>query len=430
MAYHSNNWRQIPQYVATYNRFLEQGYRDGWEGLDEPDDPPSCDLEFPAFLDAIIYANQVGDLTGFRDAWPLAYAPLCARLNELGQSIPMLAVFDDGKILARLGTTYQSGHAVLIDGDKVQAVADIGCFGQSANGQWLAIAGEHGVVITRGWQGEMYCVCPYPSALQMGVALDEPWQPEKLVPFDDGRAVLFVSAQGCFILEPQQSIRLLPTNQACEDHFQWLAEDCPEVPQSLPHLDMVHGAVSSDGQWIAVGSQCSAHLVFDRQGNQVAEIGPHSEYPHFALFSAKDEQLLLNACHFYNGASISVPCPKIPGLYTDFYQEHADITVVEQAARVYAGVARKDEYIIGDAYGWLRCVDFQGQLRWIHHIGSTIDAMVLSADGQTLICSSYAGFISILELDSDARAPYELGFGPVHESRRWLFWKNMQPLMW
>ncbi len=106
------------------------------------------------------------------------------------------------------------------------------------------------------------------------------------------------------------------------------------------------------------------------------------------------------------------------------------MTLVEAGARVYAGASWGDRFILGDAYGYLRCVDAAGNPVWQHFLGSTLCAIDLSADGRTLVASSYAGIIAIIDLDA-GRPEWQIGTGEHHERRRWLFWKGEEtPLAW
>ena len=155
----------------------------------------------------------------------------------------------------------------------------------------------------------------------------------------------------------------------------------------------------------------------------MAAIGPASEYPHFALFNRAGDQLIVNACHFYSGATLAVRVADLPGLDTDYYSQDPRTPLVQDGARVYAGVARDGEYIVGDAYGYLRAFGEDGMEHWQHYLGSTISALDISADGRTLVAASHAGFVSVIALDN-GRPAWQIGTGAHGEVRRWLFWKG------
>jgi hypothetical protein len=155
-----------------------------------------------------------------------------------------------------------------------------------------------------------------------------------------------------------------------------------------------------------------------------------SEYPHYALFSNKSDMVALNSCHFYSGVTLGVPTSLLPGLKTEPYEPDPRMPILDDGARVYAGGFRKDEFIIGDADGYLRAFDRQGTRLWEHFIGSTIGSMDLSADGTKLIVTSYAGFLCFLDLDTGKSDPFAIGTSTHQERRRWLFWKAFPPLVW
>jgi hypothetical protein len=265
--------------------------------------------------------------------------------------------------------------------------------------------------------------------------LTAPPIPTQLIPFPDGRRVLLVASDGVFVLGEQTAIRLLPTAEQMREYFQWQRDECEKNHEDedalSASLSMEHGAISPDGKLVAVGAQDGLHYVFDERLACIAQVGPHGEYPHHAAFSADGGTVAFNACHFYNGATIAVPVARLPGWQSDHYDDVEGLTVIEPGARVYASVARGDEFILGDAYGYLRAVSVTGEYRWQHFIGSTLSALDLSADGRTLVAATCAGFISIIQLDAGHRQPYQIGNGDHFEQRRWLFWKNEEtPLAW
>ncbi len=94
-------------------------------------------------------------------------------------------------------------------------------------------------------------------------------------------------------------------------------------------------------------------------------------------------------------------------------------------------MSRRDEFIIGDAAGYIRAFDTEGTYRWQHFIGSSIGDIDISADGLRLAVSTAAGFLSIIRLDAGCQAPHQIGNGNHLEERRWNFWKDEPaPLIW
>ncbi|SDI16072.1 PQQ-like domain-containing protein [Pseudomonas flavescens] len=425
----------VLDYARQVNRYVEQGQSQGWDGLEEPQLAATEHL-LPALLEALQAANETNaddaSHATLRTDWPPAHLPLVPLLDEQAQAISALALLDDGSLLARIGSSYERGRLVRIQGDQWHEVIGIDFFGRCPARRYFALARASGISVHDGWDGPQVARFDWPTGLE-GLpedagfeALEQPATPTALIPFPDGQRVLLVSPDGIFVLAEDATTRLLPRP----------AEICKDLHKGTPvddialGLSMEHGAVSADGRWLAVGEQCGSHLVFDSTLQQVADVGPAGEYPHFALFNRRSDRLILNACHFYSGATLCVAVADLPGMQTDFYSEDQRTPVVQDGARVYAGVSRGDTFIVGDAYGYLRAFDEQGNERWQHHIGSTICAMDLSADGNTLAVSSHAGFVCLIDLDA-GRPAWQIGTGEHHERQRWLFWKGQsKPLRW
>jgi hypothetical protein len=255
-------------------------------------------------------------------------------------------------------------------------------------------------------------------------------EPTRLIPFPDGRRVLLVCGDGIFVLSSDQAVRLHPSTEELKSQFESSKVNFPEDELSV-ELSMEHATISHDGKLIALGSQFSTHLIHDENLKLVGDIGNRSEYPHYALFSKDDSMIAFNSCHFYNGVTLGVPRDLLPVLDSKPYEEDERFSVLEDGSRVYAGTCRNDEFIIGDASGHVRAFNSKGQQLWLLHIGSSVGDMDLSDDGELLVVSTYAGFISIIQMDAGEQPAYQIGSSRHAERRRWIFWKNEpRPLIW
>lgn len=427
--------RKIEQYAQSINAFVAKGTADGWDAAGPEPEHPGCDHLVSTALDAVREANRNGTSGNIRTCWPPAHHPLVPTLEESGQSIPTLCLLDDGTIVARIGPEYQKGHVVRIHGDEVETIDGVEFFGRSPDGRYFAIARSDGVLITDGWFGKEVCLCKWPVGtehLPNGIEVD-PFDgipaPQQLIPFPGGERVLLVSGDGIFVLSRGKARRLIPTDAAIVDFADYLRSEGDEV--TLPDASMAHGAISSDGKWIAVGCQDGKHLIFDEDLDLVGEIGHLSDYPHYALFNGDSSVVALNSCHFYNGVTIGVPTNLLPGLVTECYETDERLPILEDGARVYAGAYRDGEFIVGDAGGYVRAVSETGEAKWQYFIGSSIGDIAVSKDGTTLVVSTYAGFIAIIDLDAGVPPRWQIGNGNHIEQRRWLFWKNEEsPLIW
>ncbi|KAF4558805.1 hypothetical protein HBJ16_003679 [Pseudomonas sp. CES] len=422
-------WQQaVTAYAQAVNDYVAQGRAQGWDDLEEPL-PQATEHLIDAWLQALQAANRPGveafEQQAFREAWPPAHHPLLPLIKEHGQGIGNVLLLEDGSLLARIGMPHDKGQVVRIDPLGVTPVIGVDHFGRCPARRYFALANAEGIRVTDGWGGPQVLRLAWPTGLE-GLPpgypfepFDLPPTPTALIPFPDGQRVLLVSAEGIFLLTRHGATRLLPHQARVLDE---LDEGTDPDDISLG-LSMEHGAVSADGRLIVVGEQGSRHLVLDDQLRPVAAIGPASEYPHFALFNRAGDQLIVNACHFYSGATLAVRVADLPGLDTDYYSQDPRTPLVQDGARVYAGVAREGEYIVGDAYGYLRAFGEDGTEHWQHYLGSTISALDISADGRTLVAASHAGFVSVIALDN-GRPAWQIGTGAHGEVRRWLFWKG------
>ncbi|UTW45102.1 hypothetical protein KFE80_12135 [bacterium SCSIO 12696] len=430
-------WRQKTlSYVESINAYIKKGNSEGWENTGPQPEDSGREHLIGSVIAAIRHANDDGDFRSLRESWPLAHVPFIPILEKEGQSIPVVFILDDGSIVARIGTNYQQGKTIHIQGDKATEVPSMGYFGRCPNRRYFGISGEKGISITDGWQGPEVAMCPWPNGTEdipegFDVkAWSEPPKPSRIIPFPDGKKVLMVSEQGIYVLTEHKAHRLLPTKEDMKEHFEWSKKEYPEDDLFLD-LSMEHGAVSKDGKLIAVGSQGDSHMVFNSQYELIGRIGVQSEYPHYAAFSEDQSTILFNSCHFYNGISVGVPVSLLPGLETEDYKEDERTPILEDGARVYAAASKGDEIVIGDAGGYIKAVGLDGERRWEQFIGSSVGDIDISPDGKTLVVSTYAGFLSIFDLDSDGQAPYQIGDGGHFEKRRWIFWKSeKKPLIW
>lgn len=423
-------------YAKAFNEYLSKGVKEGWENAGEEPSAAGREHLVPYLLTALREANRLGKTNEFREYWPPAHEPFNFLFDDNAQNIPMLCLLEDDSILARIGLPYESGMVVQIKGNQIEPVADVLFFGACPNKRYFAAAKTDGISVMDGWQGEEVIFLDWPTGVEdipegfQVPPLNSRPDPSRLIPFPDGQRVLLVSEDGIFVLSSDGAHRLQPTKTELSEYFSWAKKEGQGVELSV-NAAMEHGAISSDGKYIVVGAQESKHLVFNENLQQIAEIGPHNEYPHYAIFSADNQILALNACHFYNGVTIGVPASILDGLNTDYYETKDEFILLQDGARFHAGVVKEDEFIMGDAYGHIRAFSKTGQYRWQHFVGSAINAIDISKDGKKLAVSTFSGFISLIDLDAEKQQPYQIGNGGHYERQRWIFWKNEpEPLTW
>ena len=436
----SSRWRdQTEAYVTAVNSFVRRGMTEGWKNIDRTEEPkdttgPMAD----AVLNAIRRANEVGKTDGLHERFPRSHSPFWEMLRENGQSLPVVFLLDDGRMVLQVGTPSESGHIVLIDGDSVERLSpSIVSIGRSPNRKFFAVAQPEGISVHQGWDGPVKTFLKWPTgqeAIPQGFVSQPIQQPPtitRIVPFNTGEKLLLVGPDGIFVLTANGTKRLLPTDSEMKQHCESSQANEAGEPITIG-LSMEHGTISPDGKLIAVGHQDSLHYVVDSESLKIiGEIGNMSEYPHHAAFSADGSMIAFNSCHFYHGETIGLPTKLLPGIKTQPYELDNRIVNLEGKSRVYAAVSRNDEFIIGDASGYLRAFDLQGTIRWQHFIGSTICDLDISRDERQLIVTTYAGFLCVLDLDTGEADPFVIGTATHRERRRWLFWKNEpKPLIW
>lgn len=439
----AQEWKKaVLDYAAAINQFVDMIQDESVENCDdlsEPEMAPTEHLVIPWFQ-ALIAVNQLGmteaQRLAFRNDWPPARSPLSSFFNENNVKIPTLIFLDDDSVLARISPRYKQGHVVHIAGNNVRPMLDVEFFGRCPSRRYIALSNKEEIIVTDGWQGPQVAKMSWPTGLEdlphaFKVSyLKEQRAPTQLIPFPDGQRVLFVSIAGIFVLTEEGATRLFPTKEGILEN---LAEADIESKDDLPTLDMEHAAISADGHWIAVGSQFSLHEVYDAELRLVAKMGPPCDYPHFAMFNSRSDMAIFNACHFYQGITFGVTVENLQGLQTGFgeYVDDTRTPILQSGARVYAGVHRKDEFIIGDARGYLKAFSETGEVRWQHYIGTTISAIDISNDGKFLVVSTFAGIVCFIELDAGRTEAWQIGTGNHLELRRWLFLKDIdRPMMW
>jgi hypothetical protein len=239
--------------------------------------------------------------------------------------------------------------------------------------------------------------------------------------FPDGKGALVVRRDGLFLARVRGVTRLYPDAAGLDE----LAND-PDG--GVPEYDMMHAAISPDGQLIACGHQDSQHLIMRPSGEYVGWFGPlHSSYPHHAAFSPDGSLAIFNSCHFYNGVTIAVATRELAEVRIAKFTEDPRLTTLERGTRVYASAFHAGAVLLGDAYGTVRAT---GERRWRHFAGSTISGLDVSPAGNRLVITTAAGYLQFVDLDQPEPDPFQIGSGNHHERLRFVYWKDAPLLRW
>lgn len=396
-------------YAKGINEMVEFGEKNGWENWKgkEPEDK-RAKLAKEVF-ELLKTANKNEDTETFRAHFPPAHTPMIPLMENKSQNIEHLHFIDDQKIVFLTGTSYEKRAAYLLDHDRITKLDEnIRAVGKSRQGNIFAIADSQKITLYKGWNGDMV----------NEINLDE--NPDltitELLPFNDGSKVVIVSSDGIFLASNNGQKLIHPINEDNEED--WSSQ-----------IDMENAALSNDNSYIVVGDQCYDHRILDHEGNTIGSIGPQSSYPHFCLFAKDDTQLITNSCHFYNGITIGINSDQYAGADIEAYTESDDFTSINEEMRVYAGVATKDYYILGDAYGYIKAFDKNGNTLWRHFLGSTISGITISDNEKTLWVAACSGFLHKLTLGKGHRDAHTIGNGNHYEDFRLVIWKD-EPQIW
>lgn len=380
------------KYAKAVNDMVAFAEIHGWDaykGEDAVDEREGVTQLCEAVFELLKDANERGETAKFRADFPPSNVifdkNLRKKLRDIDQICPLggenvlfIASNDDGKTL------------YLLEGECVSEVADdVIAVGKSKRNEIYALLNQDEVWLIRGYDGKSGGELVARFSHELEIIYDE----AEILPFNDGSKVLLTAHDGIFLIS-QSGTRLI--HPIYEDE----GEDEDEYELEIA---MANATISNDNELIVAGEQDSDHVLMDSEGERLGGIGAQSSYPHFCLFSADDTQLITNSCHFYNGVTIGVDRVLLKrGLEVGFYDpdggDEQNFTLIDDAMRVYAGVATRDFYILGDAYGYIKAVGKDGRKIWRHYLGGTIKSMALSRDGGVLFVGTYGGRLHKLRL--------------------------------
>ncbi|MGG5506289.1 MULTISPECIES: hypothetical protein [unclassified Myroides] len=398
-------------YAKGINEMVAFGKEHGWDNWkgEEPEDKREH-LGKEVF-ELLKQANIAGEVEAFRAHFPPSYAPFLPFYDEKSQYIGDLVAIEGDSVAFLAGTSYEARTAYLLSGTTVHVLDHtIKGLGKSMRKGVFAIAYADTIVAYQGWNGPEIATFPLGELANLGIS--------KLIPFNDGKRILFVTSEGVYLLEEEKQQLIHPV----------LSEEEQEEGDDF-YIDMENATLSHDNTYIVVGDQDRDHRILHVDGKEVGSVGPQSSYPHFCLFSKDDQQLITNSCHFYNGVTIGVDATKLEGMQVEAYEESDDFVYMDEGMRVYQGVAVKDYYVLGDAYGYIRFINKAGEDIGQFFVGGTISGMTVSDDERVLWVGTYAGAIHKLELDKAIRDTHTIGTRPLYEQSRWLVWKD-EPQVW
>lgn len=430
-------WRtEGKRYVSEINVYVNKGMTEGWDSVgEEPAEDERPVLAHKIFK-MIKGANEQNEIVALRELIPAATWPLAKHFEKDMQAIRSIHFLGHDEVVFSTGTSWEENKVMTVKNDDISVFNEYNFVGASPDKRFYALSGREGIKIIKSMdyqlQGELIAQFSWKElnthiqALSSDISILGEIEPngelplEEAIPFQEGKALLLVTSQGIFYVQLAQQMKVTLLHPDLEE--------LKEYELDRTDIDMPHGAVSIDGRWIAFGSQSSDHLLYDVVTVQTYNFYPNSSYPHYSIFTKDQKQIWYNACHFYNGDTIAVSLEQVVDGEVDKEQEWPSMN---EDARVYAAVALEQGIVIGDAYGYLKLIDTQGQEIWRHYVGNTISALAVDDEEKTLAVGTYGGMLHFLALDAPERSEYEIGTGNVREFKRILAWKNQdKPLWW
>lgn len=395
--------------------FAEVHGWDAYKGEDAVDERKGVTQLCEAVFELLKDANERGETEKFRVDFPPSNVifdkNLRKKLRDIDQICPLggenvlfIASNDDGKTL------------YLLEGECVSEVAKgVIAVGKSKRNEIYALLRRGEIELIKGYDGKGGGEPIAKFSHDVELTYDE----AEILPFNDGSKVLLTAHDGIFLIS-QSGAKLI--HPIYEDE----GEDEDEYELEIA---MANATLSNDNELIVAGEQdTDEHVLMDREGERLGGIGAQSAYPHFCLFSTDDTQLITNSCHLYNGVTIGVDRALLKrGLEVEAYsydeQGEKNFTLIDDAMRVYAGVATRDFYILGDAYGYIKAVGKDGRKIWRHYLGGTIKSMALSEDGSVLFVGTYGGRLHKLRLGA-GQDSHTIGNGNHKEEFRLIAYED------
>jgi hypothetical protein len=397
------------QYAKAINEMVEFGEKKGWENWKGKEPEDKRDHLAEEVIRQLKEANIEKRVEHFRNDFPPSHSPIISFLKKQSQSIEQLHFITDQKIVFLTGTAYQKRQAYLLNNNQaVELDKTINAIGKSKQNNIFAIATESKISTFKGWEGELISEFTLNETAKLGIT--------ELIPFNDGNKLLIITSGGIYLVSKNEEKLIHPLNEDNEEDWS-------------SNIDMENATLSDNNAYIVVGDQCHDHRILDSNGNTLGSIGPQSSYPHFCLFSKDESQLISNSCHFYNGVTIGIDSDRFIGVKIEAYTEDDNYKIIDEEMRVYVGLATRNYYILGDAYGNIKAIDKNGKKIWRHFLGSTISGMTVSDDEQTLWVGSSSGILHKLILGKGHRDNHTIGNGNHYEEFRLLIWKN-EPQIW
>jgi hypothetical protein len=422
------------RYITDLNKVIAKSY-EGREVSDNWPKDPRTAKQARLVISLVEAEEQEGRWCAEKPIADRGHEPFIDMLNDVCQSLNCVSILGSDEFLVRLGTAYQPGPTMHIRGAQVIERPDILAVAVSRNRDLLLLVQKQGFNVTRRLDEEPIARFAWPEGVTPE-ALD-------IVQIsNDGNTIAFVSHDNAVWLGQMSGTDsawtcVYPTPSFL-DMIKEEGDDMDD--EENPWYDsMMHCGLSPDGKFIAYGSQCYGHFIDHIAGigeiESWAEIGHLSEYPHYACFSDDGAFAALNSCHFYHGATVCVRIADVEGMQTDPYEENKSAPLINDRLRVYAatwlpsGENDNGSFALGGS-SYLDIVSTDGTVLSTTYFGSSASSIDYCPKTGLLAVASYSGFLHIFALSQTAEEGKAIGYRPIHEQYRWVFWRDRAPFRW
>ena len=402
--------------------FAEVHGWDAYKGEDPVDEREGVTQLCEAVFELLKEANERGETAKFRADFPPSNVIFDKKLRKKLRDIDQICPLGGENVLFIVSQSDPEGwhkKLYLLEGECVSVIAEgVITVGKSKRNEIYALLRREEIELVKGYDGKGGGEPIAKFSHNVELTYDE----AEILPFNDGSRVLLTAHDGIFLISQSGAKLIHPIYEDGQ-----LYED--DDGNAALYIDMANATLSNDNELIVAGEQdTDKHVLMDREGERLGGIGAQSAYPHFCLFSADDTQLITNSCHFYNGVTIGVDRALLKrglevGAYSYDEEGEKNFTLIDDAMRVYAGVATRDFYILGDAYGYIKAGGKDGRKIWRHYLGGTIKSMVLSEDRSVLFIGTYGGRLHKLRLGA-GQDSHTIGNGNHKEEFRLIAYED------
>lgn len=452
------NWNEIGRSISNRNSQQIGDYHEG--RVDEPslvEDPRTPEMA-EAVLAEVVRLNAEGRAAEARSLFDPAHAPFVPALEKGGRGLGFCAILGPDEFIVNQGTLYSNRTTWHIKGDRIAQAETLAAFAWSRTRKHFVTVRPDGVISTHDSYGakpnDVIPALPGSAFLpadlprELDNKMDTPGDDAEythLAISDDGRKILLCDCKrGIALLRKTSTgwmVQLLYPSTALGLKERLLSHGDDDGDFWID-LDMLHGAMSPDGCYAALGTQDDGHFLVDLDAPGApslhAKLGYLSEYPHDACFSSDSRFAAFNSCHFYNGITFVSDIAAVQGLSTEPYDRHPEQHVVNSYLRVYASgylpasMANDNNgafLLAGSSFA--TCVTPSGKVLWELGFGSSAAGVDVCPETGRVLIASYSGILHLLDPSRVQDPPIFPGYRAPQELRRWLFWDRLeQPLIW